>query len=367
MPSEQPPTKAAPDLRRGVLGRVVIPIALLVVIIGSSFRALSSAKLPKIGFLTCQMQLLRTDQPPADVVFFGSSRTGAAVDTTALAGALDGHGVRSVEKVMLTLGSELDRDLLFRTYTRHRGVPKVLAIEVSFERNPGRLKAEGMLRPTGRTATLFDAEVYAEFVGDHRARGQAGLFNTYVRSRFQSTPSFFFDRVGAGFDHALRTPQVVAFPVERCGTAWTEKEGRWVTDNSQPYDEATATKPSGKKQKKWKSQLAKYHSINFRTPWAKQELLLLRALVDYAFEVGVQQVLLYYLPSFRESPKAIDLRRLQALVPRATIFDGRTVMFDPARPTLQYQHFDANHINKFAAHEMSLALAHALDELEVTP
>lgn len=135
------PTEPESPLRSGVVRRVVIPVALLVAIIVPSFRILDSASLPDLNYVLCQMHIVKSDAPPSDAVFFGSSRTGAAVDADAIAAEFD--TLDTAEKVVLTLGSEFDRDLAYRTYVKHRGVPKVLGVELSFERYPDRVEEIG--------------------------------------------------------------------------------------------------------------------------------------------------------------------------------------------------------------------------------
>lgn len=368
MPSEST-SPAATANRRGLVGRVVIPIALLIVIIGSSFRALSSAKLPDTAYLSCHVATLRADAPPADVVFFGSSRTGAGIDAQVVADVLaaDAAPLRTVEKFSLPLGSELDRDLSVRTYLRHRGVPKVLAIEASFERVPERITGSAV-RPSGRTSTLYDVEVYEEFIAGQRARGRAGLLDTYVRSRFQSTPGYFFDRLGVGFDHASRSPQLVAWPVDQCGNRRGSRTGRWVNPgDAKPYVEAEASKPEQRKLRKLRRMTNRSRPINLRSRWASQELRLVRVTVDAALAAGVEHVVVYYFPSFDEPPNYIDLRILARWLPDVTIFDGRKVFADPTRPLLRFQYYDGNHANLFGAHELSSALGHAIATLEKKP
>lgn len=353
----EPTESPTPSLLSGFARRVVIPLLALAVILIPSTRVLQSASLPDLNYLLCQTHIIKSDSPPTDAVFFGSSRTGAAVDAVAIAGAFTGNFI-TAEKVVYTKGSEFDRDLAYRTYVEHRGVPRVLALEMSFERYTDRVEDEGsLLRPTGRSNTLFDTEVYARLISSLRDRGDASLTDLYVTSTLQSTGGFFFDRLGVGADQALRSPDMAFFPTDECKWKFKPRKGRWVVGNTKPFIEANAELPSRKKQERWTRRSLTSRPLDFDDPWTQQEILLLRDLVDTAYADGVETVILYYFPSFGEAADVIDLRGLQDRLPDAVIFDGRQVLNDPQRPSLAFQYNDANHLNKFAAYEVSVALA----------
>lgn len=341
----------------GFVRRVLIPLAALALILIPSTRVLQSASLPDLNYLLCQTHIIKSDAAPADAVFFGSSRTGAAVDAVAIAEAFNGR-LETAEKVVYTLGSEFDRDLAYRTYVKHRGVPKVLALEMSFERYTDRVEEQGtLLRPTGRSTTLFEADVYAAMMSSLRDRGVATFADLYVTSRMETPGGFFFDRLGVGADQALRSPDMAVSPTDECEWKFKPRKGRWVVGNTKPFVEAKAKFPSQRKQERWTKRSLTSRPLDFDDPWTNQEMILLADLVDTAYADGVETVILFYLPSFGEAPDAIDLQGLQARLPNAVIFDGREILDDPERPSLGYQYNDANHLNRLAAYEVSVALS----------
>lgn len=353
----EPTETPSPNILSGSIRRVLIPLVALAVILIPSSRVLQSASLPDLNYVLCQTHIIKSDARPADAVFFGSSRTGAALDAVAIADAFTGNFV-TAEKVVYTLGSEFDRDLAYRTYVKHRGVPKVLALEMSFERYTDRVQDQGtLLRPTGRSTTLFEADVYGGMVASLQDRGDASFADLYVTSKLETTGGFFFDRLGVGVDQALRSPDMAFSPTDECEWTFKPRKGRWVVGNTKPFVEAKAKFPSKKKQERWTKRSLTSRPLDFDDPWTEQEMLLLEDLVDTAYADGVETVLLYYLPSFGEAPDATDLVGLQSRLPEVIIFDGREVLDDPVRPSLGYQYNDANHLNKFAAYEVSVAMA----------
>lgn len=370
MPSSDTPTsdvpaagRTLPGFLRGSIRRVVIPVVLLPAIILPSLNVLRAASLPDIAYTLCQTHIIKSDDAPSDLVFFGSSRTGAGIDVEAVADAFTTGALTTAEKVAYTEGNELDRNLAYRTYAKHRGVPEVVAIELSFERKSERVEDLGtMLRPTTRTATLFETSVYQQMLWSLRQHGGGGVVDTFVKSSYQSSPSYFFDRLGIGADQALRSPGQAISPTDECTWDYKPRPGRWVVGNSEPYVEANAKKPKQKKQDAWTAEVQGYRPLDFDDPFTQEEMLLVEDLVDKVLDDGAHAVILYYLPSFNELPSAIDLEELQRRFPEAIIFDGREVLWDEARPKLRMQHYDENHLNRFAAHEISVALAAAAEE-----
>lgn len=362
MPSETDETSPTnerrfPSIRPGLARRVVAPVAVLAVIVVASNNVLGSTSLADLDRQLCQTALAKADEAPADIVLLGSSRTGAAIDPIAIENGFGGT-LETADKIVLTLGSEFDRNLLYRMYAEHRGPPRVLAIESSFERRPDRIAEQGtVLGPTGRTMTLFGSNLFGDLMGSLRAEGKVSLTDVYVRSELPSVPSYTFDRLGIGVDQALRNPAVAVSPIDECSWSDAPRPGRWVDGAAETYVEQAAKKPGKKKQARWIERLADSRAFDLSDPWTEQEMALLTDLVATAYDDGVETVILYYLPSFQEDPGVIDLDAIQARIPGLVIFDGRTTLDDSARPKLQFQYHDRNHVNRFAAHEISVAIA----------
>jgi hypothetical protein len=350
------------DLRNGSFRRVVIPLVLLLAIIVPSLRVLSTASgLPTWDRNLCQMSLIRSGEQPSDVVFLGSSRTGAAIDVERFEQTFGGD-LQTAEKVVFTLGSELDRNLAYRTYVEHRGVPRVLAVELSFERYTDRVIDQGSLyRTTSRSETLFEARAYRQMLASLRSRGDAPLADTYMRSAWSTPGGFFFRRLGIGFDFAMRDPSLALDPSDTCAWPNDPREGSWIVGNSEPYDEAKAKIPQQEKLDRWTRNSGRMRPLDLDDPYTEQEMVLLNDLVEQAHADGVESVFVYYLPSYAERADSIDLDAVSGRLPGVEVFDARTVMGDPQRPSLRLQHFNANHVNRFAAYEISVTFADRLE------
>lgn len=362
-----PPTGTTSPLagvRHLAVRRMLLPVAVLAAVVVPSFRVLTTAgELETWNYSLCQTTILRDDAPPSDVLIMGSSRTGAAIDAVRVAESFTGS-LDTAEKAVYALGSEFDRDLAFRTYLQHRGVPKVLVVEASFERYADRIVDQGsMYVPTGRAATLFGADVFADLTADMRDSGSVSLSDTYLESNWRSTPWFWIERLNQGFDLAVHNPRIALNPREECTWKYQPRSGRWVVGNSEPYVEGSVGNPPRRKIDRWSSRSERFLPLDLGDDWTKQELALLNDLVREAYDAGVESVVLMYLPSFGERPDVIDLDAVRAAVPETEIFDGRDVLLDPTRPNLRYQYFDVNHMNRFAAHEISVSLAALVEDV----
>ena len=113
--------------------RVVLPVSILVAIVGSVVQHSPVGKPPRPELRVVPDAPRKDFRAPRPIlcslVPVGQVRLSML---SVVASELEGE-LETAEKVVLTLGSELDRNLAYRTYAKYRGIPKVLAIEMSFE------------------------------------------------------------------------------------------------------------------------------------------------------------------------------------------------------------------------------------------
>ncbi len=362
-----PSNDATPNRRRNVIRRIVVPVVLLVAVVTASSRALDSATLPawpllrsRSGLPTwqlCQVSRIRASAKPSDLLVMGSSRTAAAMDVAWMNRSHVAPDLRA-ERIVFTFGSELDRDLAFRTYVEHRGVPKVLGIELSFDR-AGIAKPTDPLNATTRTQLMFEPKPYSNVVKDLRKQQDIPLSDTYFWSRLQSTGGFALGRIDGGFDLALRDPPAALQPSAHCA-----RNRAGFFDNygaARPSDSLAPL--SDRRSQEWSRLVNSQGAVNLGADSAGNELKLLRDLIDVAHHDGVETVFLYYLPGFDESSNAVDLDAVQRRFPDTHIFDARTILNDPSKPRLREQFASASHVNPIGAYEISRAF---LEEAEKT-
>ena len=335
--------------------RVLIPVLVVSTALVGSTRVLGSSQIFGTEYGSCTTSWLNDDRPPSDVVFFGSSRTGAGVDVELIADQLEGQ--QSVEKIVFAGPSELDRALALRTYLESRGTPSTVALELSFTPKAEKRYKTGIeeLTPTLRTTGSFRASTYAELLIDLIRRDDVALSDVMVRTRVWSPIRFGLQRLSSGWELAARHPQLAVSPEQSCG------QNRFGIDGkSKPFDASSpdgSKTPTKKNQKKWTATAEKVKAFDPSALYTRQELALVRDMVEISMVAGAQQVVLYFIPVYGQTEEALDTKWLAGEFPDAIVWDGRDTLFDPNRPGLEQQFGSKNHVNRFGAYELSAALA----------
>jgi hypothetical protein len=339
---------------------VLFPIFILSAIIIPSFRVLESARLPDRARPMCTKEQIVSDQEPSDVLFIGTSRTGAAIDPILIAKNLENE-FDSAEKAVLTGSSEFERNLLYLTYARHRGVPRVLAIETSFSSTTSETwrfpSPPSATWPSNRAVMMFDVGVYQNLISNLQANGGVTASNTFFRSEYQTVAGYFFRRLESGFSFALKSPQLAITPLDTCTWGTTPIQGKWVLGDAEPYDSETAPMATEKKLTQWADLASQFLPFDPTNETTTLELSLIENLIETAYEDGVESVVLYYLPSAWEEPDVSGVSFLAAHLENIEFFDATTVLVDDDRPDLRFQRPNLSHVNRFAAYEISSQFA----------
>ena len=85
----------------------------------------------------CAYDLARLDRPAPDLLFWGNSRAGAAIDPVYIERRINhrrAEGVR-VERLAMTSPDTTAANVWARTYLRHRGAPEVIVLQLMYERD----------------------------------------------------------------------------------------------------------------------------------------------------------------------------------------------------------------------------------------
>ena len=335
--------------------RFLIPVLVVSMIVVGSTRALRSSQVFGTEYGSCTTSWLNDDRPPSDVVFFGSSRTGAGVDVKLIADRMGGQ--QSVEKIVFAGPSELDRALALRTYLESRGTPSTVAIELSFAPKAEERYETGIeeLTPTLRTTGSFRASTYAKMLTDLVRRDDVAWSDVMVRTRVWSPIQFWLHRLSSGWDVAARHPQIAVNPKQSCGENRLGIDGK-----SEPFDASSpggSDTPTDKDQTRWTAAAERVRAFDPSAPFTLQELALVRDMVDTSKDAGARQVVLYFLPAYGQTDEALDTAWLQGEFPDTIVWDGREILFDSDRSGLEQQFGSKNHVNRFGAYELSAALA----------
>lgn len=344
--------------------RVVVPCAVLGVVVGSAQRVRTSDDTGIAASTWCWREQLISNAPPADVLLIGSSRSGRGIDPSLMAAELDDGA--TFERVTFGGSNEMERNLGVRTYLAHRGVPDTLVLELGFDvENPALPldeSADAPLLATTGARRQFDTRTYRSMVRDLRSDGTIGWDDQYVTSRVASPAGFWFETLQIGVDTALRHPSsVIARSTHECVPRTMVSGLRWIDGNSRTYRESSATLPAAEELTTMSIASAAAMSVDLDAPSTRQEVALVRDVLREARAAGVENVVLLYLPPFGDAADTLDIDDVARRFPDTDIFDARTVLIDDARPRLRMQYLNVTHLNVFAAHEVSVALADVID------
>ena len=347
--------------RKLLVRRLVVPIIALALIVVPSYSWLRAGHVPGKYVNRCQARIFEDDTPAVDLLLVGASRTGFGIDENLVDLRLSGDSKHRTDKIVLLGNAESDANMALRTYLRERGAPKTLGIELLLTRTanpagPPRIGAS----LTNRSYALFGADAYSGYLGSLIDRKVVGLSDVYVRSHLPSPVKFFFDHLQIGIDNAYRNLDQAIDPLDDCSRTVLPV---WGPVAAAPYTDATP-RPSDRKIANLTKDAARYVPIDLDSRSTSGELAVMQDMVKIARDAGVENVFLYYFPSFGEPADVIDLQRVSELVPSTAMFDARPVVSDPAKPGLDLQFQDRAHLTKYGAYEVTVAFSEFLWNLD---
>jgi hypothetical protein len=342
-----------------VVRRIVAPILVVALIVVPSYSWLRAGRVPGKYVNRCQASVFESNSPPADLLLIGASRTGFGIDEQIVDLRMSDAEKHTTEKIVLLGNAESDANMALRTYLRERGAPKSIGIEILITRTAGdTVSARLGAALTNRSYALFGANAYSGYLDALIERGVIDNADVYVRSHFPSPLKFFFDHLQVGFDNALRSLDQTVDPLGDCGRMVLRV---WGSVAAAPYTDATP-QPTERRLERLKRESARYVPINVDSRRAYGEIAAMRDMVKIAREAGVDNVFLYYFPSFGEPTDVINLDRVSQLVPGTAMFDARQVLNDPSKPGLNLQYQDRAHLTKYGAYEVTTAFTDFLKD-----
>jgi hypothetical protein len=172
--------------------------------------ALATVNLNAMNFATlpvhrCVAWQARMDAPAADVMFVGTSRTGAGIDPAYIGAKLSqDRGVLTTADRLITWRSDMVHlNLMVRDYLAHRRAPKVAVIELTYlpidERGPQNLHAPA-LEP--RSYHFANPSYLRDLVAE--LNGRTGL--SFMKSEISFVAAFASNKLAVSLYHFVRQP-----------------------------------------------------------------------------------------------------------------------------------------------------------------
>lgn len=348
--------------------RLVIPIVVLVVVLISSTRVITSHDAGLVHFTWCFNEQLSNDAPVSDILLMGSSRSGLGVDPPWIEEQLDGP---IVERVTFGSNGELSKDLGLRTYLTNRGIPDTLVLELGFEQHSAAFEAISGPPPEPfqiepEIPLAFGAPYYADLIDDLIASGDIARSDVFLESRVMSPAQYLSQRINSGVDTALRHPgSVVERETRPCPPNIRVQGNNWTWGTSRPYQPNRIKEPDPDVVAGLELAASTFRDVDFADAFTQDELLLTRDMIRTAREAGVQNVILLYLPSYGSAGAGVDVEKVRSLFPDEPVIDGHRIMNDPSKPILRYQFHNVTHVNRIGARAISQAIVDAVIALDL--
>lgn len=194
-------------------GLAVIVLAGLLVLATVNLAAMNFATLP---VHRCVAWQARMDAPAADVIFIGTSRTGAGIDPAHIAAQLSAErDIATTADRLITWRSDMVHlNLMVRDYLEHRGAPKVAVIELTYlpveERGPQNVHAPYLEPRSYHFAAPSHLRDLITEMGDG-----AGL--PLLNSELRTVAAFASNKQAVSLYHFIRQPLgILKDPATRC-------------------------------------------------------------------------------------------------------------------------------------------------------
>lgn len=298
---------------------------------------------PANAMARCNLLLSRVNEPAAEVLLVGSSRSGVALDPVAMEQVLSAELRDTVRVDRLSLGNNPLRAMnaLMENYLEARGAPRIVVLEIMFmtERSIGRLAERGLaLAPEDylyrRDVNLLDFEqllaqpaVAMPFTTDESA------FNLWSQ-RLRGVVL----RAGALIYQAARDP-MQEWNLSACARETWTREVVWPSDFAFSYGEfkpdielagliealesEVAQHAGVHPLQDWQSNIpgGAAYPYDFESAYRRGEVSILESMINHALEYGSEVVLLP-LPLYAYG---LDGAELRDFVSR---FGDKTRLFD---------------------------------------
>ncbi len=189
--------------------------------------------------IVCSSELVQLDEPAADILFVGSSRTGRAIDPVYIQDQLNNgsDNALSVERLSPTSARVPRFNVLIQDYVKNRGAPKIVVLQLVYSRFGTTGPTE--MRFLNRVPFTASPETMAEVVKrDLRANGVPAGLEAFHRDGTTST-RLTLARAAAYIYGTIRAPVRIALSEK--SVCPPERIRKQMPPPYWPYDSVTNT------------------------------------------------------------------------------------------------------------------------------
>lgn len=172
--------------------------------------------------MVCSEQLARLDEPAADVLVIGNSKTGAAIDPAYISGILSTDRSISVERLAFVSVDVTGHRLLFDEYVRNRGAPRLVVLQPQIK-DEAAIKDPGHPILTARSIALEDWDEIAAVQTSAKLGAKGPVVPLWMEKDYRNLATTWIDRQVARITAALSYPRTKGIHA-RCKGSFKHKQ-----------------------------------------------------------------------------------------------------------------------------------------------
>ena len=191
-----------------MLKTLIVPsIILLIMLSVATYVGRSEVHLHGLAPIrdTCINQSASRSGRASDVLFVGSSRTGAAIDTSYIENRLKQKGYDlTVEQIIATGRDMTYLNLLSRKYIKNKGLPKHVFIEIIYNNRTAEQINSLHPEPSVRSILLSDYKLYNELLSDEPFNAPLN----FIQKNYTSTIDYISTKYVSSLYLAAKRPEI---------------------------------------------------------------------------------------------------------------------------------------------------------------
>lgn len=343
------------------LGPLIFIVAF--VVLGALGNRLQSYALP--DYVHCAYDLAHVNRPAADVLIVGNSRSGRAIDAAYVERNLREKINRAitVERMSVTRADIAQFNILSRHYTRTRGFPKYVILQLMYNRFPDEQNQIGLPIHKSGSIAYGNIDDLRELQNSQYLNEEGALLPSQIKKGYRVFLAVMVEKVIAQVYAGLYYPSrlllgKVDFP--RCTEDMRRRQSdAWLYGNIPDVVPIEAPSNEVAGSESWRKASGKYLQIDPNAEFRAFENDQMHRLIEL-FEEGGSEVILTIFPHVSEPMDANIRSEIANEFPDQKFIDIVTPFQEEVGDQEIKYYLDIEHVNVFGAAVLSRHLTEHL-------
>ena len=338
--------------------RSLIPIGILAAMGALAFAGAQARTYELPPHVECNYRLARSGDAPADILFIGNSRSGAAIDPKFVSDRLSeqvGRAVRA-ERIALTRPYLPQFQLISREYAEHRGYPDIVVLQLLYNRNPK--KQDRVDRPIHELRNIAYGDLQDLYDIQADARPNRSWLSARLDKGWRPMPAVALDKFSTNIYAALRYPaRAIRDGIPDCDSREGKRQSaKWLYDDLDIAASQPPKAPSEDEARKWRKRTSRYLGTDAQATFRGFENDQIDRLIAM-WRGGGSRVRLVIYPHVYETLSASERAAIATRFPEAELVDGVNALAAGMAAPYPAYYRDPNHVNSDGALVISTFVA----------